>query len=273
VVGGGYFYKLKLRSEPIHKILFGQDRYQLPLLADGVYLSRLSSGYGRKISGLPGSVEPGLEEYATKSLAGLISRYKAYCHTDADMIELLLYYFRGSLLISGGPISFMRRAPTLCPFYDYDIFTACMGISKTIRAGDRLYNAFYRHKFPELCDISKENTGGKAKQSVFSYRVTHLRNSLYRKLVERLPGWMQKGGNAGGNTDTFLENYVKDPSNKAFFGSVLANADKAFADNGLSRLIDPKISEADLLMFLRYNSLAFLLQGRVEAPTAKRGKA
>jgi hypothetical protein len=259
IFGAGFYYKLKLQSEPIWKILIGDDTYSAGQFADDVYLKRMNSGYGRKNPGLPYDLASQVDLFAHDSLVELITKYRAYCASDADLIELLIFRFRGSLLVSGGPVTFMRRAPTLCPFYDEEIFKTCMRISKSLRAGDRLYNAFYRRCFPELAKVPKENTGGHADQNIFSYRMTHLKNASFRRIIKHLPRWTQNGASAGGSIDAFLGSYLNNRSNQEFFSDILSGAEDKLGKLGLKALAASALNESNQLFYLRYISLLFLL--------------
>jgi hypothetical protein len=261
IVGGGYYYKQKLRSEPFWRIVLGRDEYLSPRLSDDVYLARMASGYGRKTTGIPGTLPAQVDAFARGRLLDFISGQGASCPTDADMMELLLYRFRGATSISGGPVTFMRFAPTLCPFYDTEIFTTCMGISKALRAGDRLYNAFYRRRFPELAHTPKENTGGRPCQGVVGYRMTYLANAAYRKMARRLPSWMQRGGRAGGSMDNFMDSYVHDEANRVFFAAAIAGSSESLEGLGLAPSSIASALKKNPILYLRYASLACLLAG------------
>ncbi|ADH86463.1 asparagine synthase-related protein [Desulfurivibrio alkaliphilus] len=263
VLGGGFYYKLKRRNEPLYKIILGLDRYQTPRLPGSTYLERLATGYGRKISALPTHWVEAIEVREKQHLTDLVKRLQKHCPTDADMIEMLLHRFRGALLTSGGPVSFMRRADTLCPFYDRKIFTACMGVAKMLRAGDRLYNAFYRRRFPELARIPKENTGGFAAQNLVAYRLTHLKNAVYRKLVNRMPEWLRKDGKAGGDIDSFIGQYVDNAENQAFFQEVFSQTKEQFARCGFQTIASFPPDNEQKILLLRMASLAFLLSGPI----------
>ncbi|MBB6479252.1 asparagine synthase-related protein [Spirochaeta isovalerica] len=259
VFGGGFYSKLKSDSEPLWKYLIGIDKYQSAKKENVVYLKKLSSGYGRKIDGLKKELANQVDEYGNKVLFSLIENLKENCHSHSDIVEILLQVFRGAALASGGPVTFLRRTPTLCPFYDKEIFFTCMSIDKSLRAGDRLYNAFYRHIFPELTDIPKENTRGTASQGVIFYRMTHLKNALLRKVVRYLPNMMQKGGGVGGDIDDFLDQYLNNETNVKFFKSILANTSISIKEIK-SHLLDFTTIEDNKALYLRYISLAFLLK-------------
>ena len=136
-----------------------------------------------------------------------------------------------------------------------------MGLSKKLRAGDRVYNAFYRRRFPELARLPKENTGGNATQSVTAYRLTHLTTSGARKLVSRLPRWMKSGGAAGGNLDGFQRSYLANGDNLSFFGEVNRRNRDRLAAIGIPPATETEISDAPILA-LRRVSLGLLLEGR-----------
>ncbi len=261
IFGGGWYYKLKDRTEPLGRILLGLDEYLDPPQGDEAYLRRLKTGYGRRIGGLGGNLDSIVDTESDARLREMIATVRPHCETDADISELLLHRFRGAPLTSGGPVSFMRRAPTLSPFYDAGIFEACMGLSKKLRAGDRVYNAFYRRRFPELARLPKENTGGNATQSVSAYRLTHLATSGSRKLVSLLPRWMKSGGAAGGNLDGFQRNYLANGDNLSFFGEVNRRNRDRLADIGIPPATETEITDAPILA-LRRVSLGLLLEGR-----------
>ena len=261
VVGGGFYCKLKLSSESRLGILVGKDRYSVPPLPDEVYLGRMSSGYGKKILGLPNEIASQVESFARAGLVRLIDQYRPICRTDADLMEMILYRFRASLFTSGGPVAFLRKAQTLCPFYDESLFSACMGISKALRAGDRLYNAFFRRRFPELARVPKESSGGWPAQGVIGYRLTHLRNAVYRKAMKRLPAWMQKGGKGGGDMDWFIDRYIRDEANRAFFDDVLAASRELLGGLGMNSISSEQVSRDMPLLYLRCASLGYLVGG------------
>jgi hypothetical protein len=261
ILGGGYFFKLGGQCEPLWKILAGRDRYLSRPLSDDGYLERFMSGYGRRIGGLPAELEKEVIAVSRKGFLDLFAMARRGCQTDADMMELVLHRFRGALLISSGPISFMRRVPTLCPFYDERIFAACMSISKALRAGDRLYNAFYRRRFPELADIPKENTGGRALQGVIPYRIAHFRKATRRRLAKAMPGFLGLKGNAGGSISSFMERYFADEANVKFFTGIAERTDSLMRKLGLEGIgATHGGAEAGGETFsIRYLSLSLLL--------------
>ncbi len=259
VVGGGFYCKLKLSGESPLGVIAGQDRYSGPPLPDEAYLRRMSSGYGKKITGLHEEIASQVESSAKAGLVRLIDRYRPISRTDADLMEMILYRFRASLFTSGGPVAFLRKTQTLCPFYDEELFSACMGISKALRAGDRLYNAFYRRRFPELSHVPKESSGGWPAQGVVGYRLAHLRSALCRKALKRLPAWMQKGGKGGGDMDWYVDRYTRDGANRAFFGDAFASSTELLGSLGMSLISSETASHESPLLYLRCASLGCLV--------------
>jgi len=263
IFGGGYFFKLEGQCEPLLKILIGRDNYLSPPLSDDGYLERFKAGYGKRVFGLPRELDASVSDASRRGFTDLFAMARRSCHTDADMMELVLHRFRGALLISSGPLSFMRRVPTLCPFYDERIFTTCMSISKGLRAGDRLYNAFYRRRFPELADIRKENTGGTAVQGVIPYRLAHFRKATYRHVAGAMPGFLRTKGKAGGNISSFVDRYLADEANKVFFARILQRSGDALRMIGIEpNDIYLENGQPDRkILALRYLSLSLLISG------------
>lgn len=265
VLGGGFFCKPKFRIEPLRRYLLGLDTYQAPMPDDEVYLARMASGYSRKAGGLPDEIVERVDEASRAGFKKMLALCRPSCHSDADLMELLLHWFRGALLASSGPVSFLRRTPTLCPFYDRDIFTTCMAVSKSLRAGDRLYNALYRRHFPWLAGIPKESTGGNARQTVTAYRLAHLGTAAYRKLSKLLPARQSTegpaGSRAGGNTNDFLERYLANDSNRIFFDRVIERSSDRLAGLGLPSGAEIRHQDHGKELYLRYVSLGLALEG------------
>lgn len=258
VLGGGWYSALSHPREPLWKVLTGTDRYLAPPASDETYIDWLKTAKGRRLRGLGNAVDEALDASFRDSLRSMLSAARPYCVTDADLTELLLHRFRGAALTTGGPVSFLRRVPTLMPFYDLEILTACMGISKNLRSRDRLYNAFYRRRFPEIARLPKENTGGWAAQSMTAYRLTHLGTAVGRKLSSKLPSWLKAGAVAGGNLDDFQQAYFADPANRSFFDGTARRTAQLLSDIGIPAAGEHEASLSPL-MHIRRVSLGLLL--------------
>lgn len=253
-LGCQYYYKLLGGIEPLWKVLLAQDHYRQQPLPNSSYIDRLSGASGKRIKALSSSDEKALDGFVADKLAQMADSQRDACSTDADMLELLTYRIRTSRLIAGGPVTFLRRVPTLCPFYDVDIFKTCMSIDKSIRAGDRLYNAFYRNRFPELAVIPKESTGAKATYSPVLYRMNHFKNALIRRLSKRLPKRLQRNAKAGGDLSSFQDKFLGNKTNQAYFEETLRNSTLQSQKLKIQPLMDK--AKTNPTLYLRLISLA-----------------
>ncbi len=252
-LGGYYYYKLYGGIEPLVKVISLRDKYDQEVCSIDEYISILNGGVGRTIDFKSG------ENINKDILKSIILKQLKCCHTHADMIELLKYRFRGRCMIACGPISFLRRIYTLCPYYDTDVLKTCISIDKQLRAGERLYNAFWRYRFPELANIPKESTGGRAIQNDLSYRMTHFGNALINRIQMYLPGVILKN-KSGGDIDDFAGRYQTCFSNRDLFDRAIECAKPRLKDIGLEAILTslnkPGSSKQ---LYLRTASLAILL--------------
>jgi len=139
-----------------------------------------------------------------------------------------------------------------------------MSIDKKIRAGERLYNAFWRYRFPELADIPKENTGGRPSQSDFGYRLTHFRKALQRRIEQRLPPFIAPKAKAGGDLGGFTELYCRSAANKSYFHRAVQQTHHRLHEVGFDSFLNAFNSQdTPRQLFLRMASLAVLL-GKAE---------
>jgi hypothetical protein len=252
VVGSHYYFKLSGGSESVSSVLLMRDRYQQQVRDPEAYVERLRGLYGRSID--LGSHNESSREYIRQMTEEQVRN----CYSDADMVELLSYRLRTRCVIACGPVTFMRRLPTLCPFYDRSLFDLALSIDKSLRAGDRLYNAFWRSRFPDLAGVPKESTGGSAKQSDTAYRWGSLANSLIRRVRKWTPALSSKKSNkAGGDLDEFIGAYCGSESN----AEVLQLAYSTFQDIIPLNLDSQRRSEENInRLRLRAASLALLLE-------------
>jgi len=217
ILGSGYYYKLTGEINPLWRVLTRTDTYEEPRRPVESYIDRALKAYGRVISISDNNESNEYNVAARREVVRQINQLATGCYTHADMLEMLYYRLRGRCVIAGGPITFLRHAPTLCPFYDEDIFRLCMSIDKNSRAGDRLYNAFWRNRFPQLAGIPKESTGGRPSQGDVGYRCTNFCVALRRRVAARLPKRIRWHAKAGGDTDDLTTMYVQCSANKALF--------------------------------------------------------
>lgn len=256
VVGSHYFYSLLRGPEPLWRVLTATDRYLAPPQPLSTYADRLGSAFGRRID-LDAAMRINDAQIAAH-LTRMAEEQLPVCHTDADMLELLAYRIRTRCVIACGPVTFLRRVSVLCPFYDVGVFRTCLSVAKSLRAGDRLYNALWRHRFPECAHISKESTGGKAWQSAIGYRVTHFKNAIWRRIAMRLGSGSSK---AGGDVTDFVEMYCMSDQNRARFRERLEVASDLLASIGVRSWAEPCQGSSGIEMkrYLRLSSLALLL--------------
>jgi len=257
--GGYYYYKLHGGIEPIERVLSLQDKYDEKLRSIDEYVRICSAGVGRTIELNHTGKAISYSLLSEEKLKGLISQQMDCCHSHADMIEMLKYRFRGRCMIACGPVTFLRRVHTLCPYYDTDVLRTSMSIDKNLRAGDRVYNALWRYRFPELANIPKENTGGRATQTDFAYRMTHFRNALMRKIGERLPIPGRSPRKAGGDIEDFGTQYLANQPNRDFFDRVLRNAQPRLKEGGVDNFFSKIKNNLSGPLYMRLASLAALL--------------
>ncbi len=256
VVGSHYFYSLLRGAEPPWRVLTATDRYLTPPQPSATYADRLASAYGRRLD-LDGEARLDNEQVEAR-LMRMADEQLQVCHTDADMLELLSYRIRTRCVIACGPVTFLRRVSVLCPFYDKAVVTTCLSVAKALRAGDRLYNALWRRRFPECTHIPKESTGGTPHQSTFGYRATHFRNALWRRMKAQLGCGYAK---AGGDVTDFVAMYCMSSQNRTLFKAALDSARDQLAAIGVRSWVEPSnsTSSLDMRRYLRLSSLALLL--------------
>jgi hypothetical protein len=183
-IGSSYFYKIGNRPNLLLKNLFFLDSYANPLRNADFYqdllLNDLTNLPRSEFSRLNESVCHADLEQTVQTVAG---KTMSAALTHEWLTEKLRLEFRAKSLITNGPTSISTYTTCLCPFNDSDILSICERTAKHLRAGDRLYNAFWRLSFPDLCDIPKNNTGGRARQANFNYRARHAIQATLRNIV------------------------------------------------------------------------------------------
>ena len=194
------------------------------------------------------------------SLLSAIEEQVGKCHSHADMIELLRYRFRSRTLIACGPIAFSSSRPVLCPFYDNDVFDVCLRVSKRLRAGDRLYNAFWRRRFSELSRIPKESTGGCAANGDLRYRVRHFRKALARRFADEVQRRVPFRGAGGDNSGALVSAYCRLDGNRTFFNRVAEAVEHKFPDPIRDGIVEKgRTGRLGDVLYIRLASLMVLL--------------
>jgi hypothetical protein len=183
VVGSNYYYKLSGGSGLIANLRL-RERFESPIQGVADYIDKL---YANKRAvpddSLLGLIDADASDAIRRSAKQYVEEHLPWCQTHEDMIESLTQVTRGRCLIAGGPITVGAYALCACPFIDNKVFDTAMNCAKHVRAGDRLYNAFWRKRFPELADIPKANTGGLPRNGDRTYRLKHLAASVLRQAV------------------------------------------------------------------------------------------
>lgn len=261
-IGGGFFYKLHSNINPAWATVVLRDRYDLA--ADPAYdwVAHMRRCHPRRLPDDVMKVVASVEvEYPFRRATDTVnSAVRKACYTYFDGIDMINYRARTSRVFACGPVTFLRQCPVLCPFYDVDVLTTCMSIDTSLRAGDRLYNAFWRFRFPELASIPKESTGGRAIQSDAGYRLAHFRTAISRRLVSRFGGKRKAGGDLG---RLFLM-YLNDSRNTKFFDLIGQATRVRLASVGLDQILDElPVLDSDQQLYLRAISLATLLSPAV----------
>jgi hypothetical protein len=187
VVGGGSYYKLGKSTPQILRTLADVDYYDKPPGDPTSYVDRLYN-HPHAVS------DPDLGELISDDIRAEI-RLQALrlaeaslqrVHTHEDILEVLKWEAHVRSLTASSAMTFLSVKPCLYPFIDRDVFDTAMRTAKFLRAGDKLYNAFWRYRFPELAGVKKNNTRGCALDSVASYRLKHLSQSVRHRLADRV---------------------------------------------------------------------------------------
>ena len=182
VIGSGYYYKLVGGSESLSSNLLLRSQYESPIQDRNVYVRFLYHNE-RAIPDhdLLGVISDEIRDEIELHAMSLVNAHLEWSYTHEDMVEGLTHAMRGSRLIATGPLSIGRIALCACPFIDHQVFDLCMDSAKRLRAGDSLYNALWRYRFPDYSRIQKSNTGGCASDSDRGYRLKHLASAIARR--------------------------------------------------------------------------------------------
>jgi len=221
VIGSNYYYKLGGGHGGLLGNLLMRDRFESHLHEPQYYADLL---YKNKRAvpddALDGLIGADIRSAIHSRILMLESKHREWCPTHEDMVESLTHATRGRCLIAGGPVALSAFTVCYCPFVDHDVFDAAMACAKHVRAGDRLYNALWRRRFPELADVPKMNTGGRPHDNDRAYRAKHLATAVMQRGVnprlKRLTfGWWDRTEEYSSPTA-----YMADPSNRDFLRSL-----------------------------------------------------
>jgi hypothetical protein len=259
-IGCGFFYKLHSQYNPVWKTVFLRDRYDLGIDPAYDWVDHMRRHHPRR---LPDEALHGLacsEEDPFRETAAMVNAaIRKACHTHFDGIDMINYRARTSRVFACGPVTFLRKCPTLCPFYDIDVLTTCMSIDTSLRAGERLYNALWRYRFPEYISIPKESTGGRPSQSDMNYRLSHLSKAMSRRLANRLYGMRGGMAKAGGDLEDFLSMYMLNSRNLSSFDDYRSKESiNRLIPYDLNVILDEITPRNDNRIYMRAISLATL---------------
>lgn len=217
VIGGGSYYKLGKNAFQILQTLADVNYYDKSPGNPKSYVDKLYNHH-HAISDLDlgklmsEDIQSEIRLQALRLAEVSLQRV----HTHEDMLEVLKWEAHVRSLTTGSAVAFLSVKPCLFPYLDRDVFDTGMRTAKFLRAGDKLYNAFWRHRFPELAGVKKQNTYGSALDSVTAYRVKHLMSSVRRRFYERIN--LATGGHINFSERTFnTELSVKDTCTQKLF--------------------------------------------------------
>jgi len=232
VVGSGFYYKLGKSVGGLVANLLLRQRFESPPLAPQEYAALLYNNKravpDEKLNGLVGK---DVREALLAKAGRLVEDHLPWCPTHEDLVESLSHATRVRCLTAGGPVAIGAYSMCACPFIDHKVFNVAMDTAKHLRAGDRLYNALWRLRFPHLIDIPRANTGGRPRDSDRVYRLKHLVSwvllwAIYPRLKQVTLGRWDR-------TERYstVEGYVANAANIRYLRDV--------ASRGASRLPTP----------------------------------
>jgi hypothetical protein len=225
VVGSNYFYKLSGGNSGLLANLRVQERFESPVRDVPYYVDAL---YANKRAvpdaALCGSISDDVRDALRSRARQFVDAHLPWCPTHEDLAESLTQVTRGRCLIAGGPVAVSAYTLCPCPFIDHEVFDVAMSCAKHVRAGDRLYNAFWRHRFPDLADIPKGNTGGRAQDGDRTYRLKHLATAIMNREVYPRLRRLTRG--RWDRTDHYssVEGYLTCPANQLYLKELAARS-------------------------------------------------
>lgn len=254
LLSGTYYIANDNDPFTILRYLSVQDNYETRILDDAVYLSRL---YHEKESIPDDFLTNILTEDIKKELRSkvlkIISFLKNYCVTHEDLQESLMHYTRARCLISTGPLGIQFKIPVACPFIDSKVRSVSLKVNKNLRSTDRLYNHFWKVYFPEYAEIPKAKTGGTASQGEIQYRITHLQNSVLKRIRDDFNPLYKKEEYLN------LQRYMENEDNKKLINESLKSPSKNIPES-IAALAVNKRENIHPKLLMRFVSLNLLLK-------------
>lgn len=262
VVGANYYYKLGHGVGSVSRTLLLKDRYDSRPHDIETYVSFLYNDLKRSIRDdlVCGVINTDVQHEIREKASKFVEEHLEWCYTHEDMVESLRHVTRGRCLIAGGPVAMSAVGVCACPFVDHQVFDICMSTAKCVRAGDRLFNALWRCRFPAFVDICKGNTGGCPRDSDRVYRLKHLasavaRRSIYPKLKSLTRGVIDR-------TEAYssVEVYARNQTNMEYLHAAIKRSASVLPPRIADALVDrSERMELDPLVFLRFGTLMVYL--------------
>ncbi len=239
IIGGGYYYQLGRGVREVLASLTLRRRFESPLRNAEDYVALVCANK-RAVpdDALRGLVAGEAGEAMRERARHLVEEHLPRCPTHEDVVESLTHAARGSRLIAGGPVALSRFTLCLCPFIDHDVFDTALACAKHVRAGDRLYNAVWRQRFPALADVPKANTGGRPRDGDRTYRLKHLLSALARRHV--YPRLKRLTGGRWDRTEAYstAEGYLADPTTRDYLRGLARHAGERLPPRVRAALLD-----------------------------------
>lgn len=221
ILGSCYYYKLGSNFRSLASNLLLQSDYESTLNDELFYVSALYD-QGRSVSDatLGNAMAPDVPHRIRARIQPIIEESLNAALTHEDMIESLTHATRARSLIAGGPVGISLFVPCACPFIDHRILETGLGTAKKLRSGDRLYNAIWRLRFPELANIRRSATGGCPTDSDRVYRIKNLKTSVARRFA--FPFLKKLTGGRIDKTEGYfsVDAYVLDERNASYLHSL-----------------------------------------------------
>ena len=130
------------------------------------------------------------------------------------------------------------------------------------RSGDRLYNAIWRRRFPELADLPRSATGGRPIDGDRVYRLLNLKTSIERRFVFPQVKRLTRGRIDKTEAYFSVDGYVTDDQNAGYLRAALEQRSEIFPPR-IGRALRKAYSrrELDSHVLLRAASLVEYLDG------------
>ena len=187
VVGSSHFHALRASKNSLKRFVLEKEKLNRKIHKVSDYQYFLYNG----LQALPdeelhGLVDKSREVWLLNGARGVLEINRNVGQVHEDFLEALQNYTLSRCLYAAEPVAFGRYMACICPFTDYDIVQTCYDIDKKIRAGDKLYNHYFRTYFPKLAKLRKAGFGGRPTDSDATYRLKRATRFVLDKAMTRL---------------------------------------------------------------------------------------